>query len=123
MKPQSAGYAYYGGRGITICERWNDFATFYADMGPRPTPQHTLERLHNEKGYTPENCIWATQATQNSNKRSNVILIYQGRTQCATAWAREYHIHPLTFLWRIRQGWPIEEALSRPVARSRPKSA
>ena len=67
--PSNPAYDRYGGRGITCCERWHRFPLFLEDMGPRPTPQHTLERLNNDKGYAPDNCIWATRREQSLNKR------------------------------------------------------
>jgi hypothetical protein len=65
--PNSQYYSFYGGKGITICEAWDDFDIFVRDMGPRPSG-YTLERLDYDKGYSPENCIWADWYTQNANK-------------------------------------------------------
>ena len=66
--PNSSHYHYYGGRGIGVCERWQEFKNFYADMG-EPMPGLTIERVNNEKGYSPDNCKWATQMEQNNNSR------------------------------------------------------
>lgn len=68
--PRAQNYKYYGGRGITVCERWRDsFAAFSEDMGPRPTPKHTIDRKDNDGNYEPENCKWSTPIEQRANRR------------------------------------------------------
>ena len=67
--PKNPVYKHYGGRGIAVCERWNSFQNFYSDMGPRPTSKHSIERVDNDKGYDPTNCIWATRYVQAKNQR------------------------------------------------------
>lgn len=69
LNPKATGYEYYGGRGITICERWLKFSNFYKDMGDRPATNLTLSRMDNNKGYSPDNCGWDTWDYQNNNKR------------------------------------------------------
>jgi len=79
-------YRNYGDRGITVCERWDKFENFYADMGDRPEGL-TIERRDNSKGYSPENCKWATQKEQQRNRRNNRMIKYLGKTKCLAAWA------------------------------------
>ena len=105
----------YGGRGIKICHRWlNDFAAFKKDMGPKPQGQrYSLERIDNAKGYSPKNCRWATYKEQGQNRRYTVWITFNGRTMCATDWARELGIWVSPLLRRLRK-WPVEIALTLP---------
>jgi hypothetical protein len=72
MDPNVHNYRYYGARGITVCDRWagsNSFPEFYADVGPRPSPDHSIDRIDNAGNYEPANVRWATLSEQNKNKR------------------------------------------------------
>lgn len=113
--PTNARYADYGGRGITVCERWQDPAAFIADMAPSFLEGMELERIDNNAGYSPENCRWATHTEQARNKRNLIYLTYLGRTQSAKEWAREMGINYGTLLERIKVlGWDTERALTAP---------
>jgi hypothetical protein len=96
LNPKHKSYHNYGGRGIRICDRWLDpesgFENFYADMGPRPSDKHSIDRINNGGDYCPENCKWSTRFEQNRNKRTNVMLAYNGKTQCVKDWAEELGI-------------------------------
>jgi len=115
LNPANKDFADYVTRGV--CERWlNSFEAFYEDMGPRPTPKHTLERLDNNLGYSPDNCVWATQTQQAQNKRTTIRITFQGKTLCLAEWSRILNIGYLTLLGRLRAGWPVEKAFTiRPV--------
>jgi hypothetical protein len=109
--PDNPSYARYGARGIVVCDRWrSSFADFLKDMGHRPDG-FSIERVDNEGPYSPENCVWASSLTQNRNKRSNVMLTYQGVTRAASEWASVLGIPPQTLYSRLARGWPIEKAL------------
>mgnify|MGYP000232883929 FL=1 len=80
--PNTVSYQNYGGRGITVCQRWLDsFKNFLFDMGERPSKRHSIERLNNNDGYSPGNCVWATATEQNNNKRSNHKITIKGITK------------------------------------------
>lgn len=107
-------YASYGGRGISVCERWRaSFAAFLDDMGTRPS-WGTLERIDNDGNYEPGNVRWATWAEQSRNKTTSRKLTYRGQTLTVAEWAREVGIGASTITARISKfGWSVEDALSR----------
>ncbi len=114
--PNDTYYADYGGRGITVCERWNSFANFLADIGPKPSPKHTIDRIDNDGNYEPGNCRWATPAEQARNTRKNRILAYGGMTMCVSEWAERLSIRPNLIHDRLKLGWTTEAALTTPTA-------
>lgn len=110
--PNATNYKDYGGRGITVCPEWLDYEKFLSDMGPAPEGL-TIERLDNDKGYSKDNCVWATAQQQGRNRRSSVMLTYQGRTQSMVAWAEELAISYSAVKQRYRAGKSIEEILKK----------
>ncbi len=103
----------YGGRGITVCDRWrNSFDNFVADMGPRP-PGLILDRRDNNGNYEPGNCRWVDSMTSGFNVRSIRMLTINGRTQHAAAWGREYGMDPGLIINRYDRGMPHEKILSK----------
>lgn len=97
-------YTNYGGRGITVCDRWRDsFEAFLHDMGVRPTAQHTLERINNAGNYEPGNCRWATRAEQQANTRATRLATISGNTRPVRTWALALGVAPSTVYYRIRR--------------------
>jgi hypothetical protein len=119
LNPKANAYAHYGGRGISVCCAWQaSFLTFYADMGPRPTPTHMLDRIDNDQGYNKENCRWTIPSVQYRNRRSNRWLTFHDRTECLADWALITGISRQTIEHRIDYyGWSIEQALTTPIMR------
>lgn len=110
-------YSYYGGRGISICDRWiHSFKNFLADMGPRQSTKHSLDRIDTNQNYYPENCKWSTHKEQVNNQRRNKILDHNGKKQTLSMWCSELNLPYHTVKARInRQGWSIERSLNEPI--------
>lgn len=107
-------YKNYGGRGITICEDWeNDFISFYNwAISNGYDDSLTLDRIDNNKGYSPENCRWANRYIQSNNRRNNILITYKGETKTIPQFARDYGIEISTLRSRIYRGWSVERALT-----------
>ncbi len=112
LVPTSQSYRHYGGRGVTVCALWLKFENFLADVGVRPSPEHSIERLDNNGNYEPGNVVWATQAAQTRNQRRNQFITYGGKIQTLTDWANELGLPYSTLSMRLRRGWPLEKALN-----------
>lgn len=110
--PKDQAFAHYGGRGITVCDRWHDVEAFIADNDADFEPGLTIDRIKNDEGYRPGNIRWTTHRVQNRNYRRNVMITHDGRTQCLFDWAAEVGIKPRTLWARIRVSkWSVERAL------------
>lgn len=111
--PQSKAYVRYGGRGITVCQQWREsLDQFCADMGPRPSMFHSVERLDNNSGYCTENCVWGTPSQQTRNKTSNRWFTYNGERLILTDLANKYQLnYGMLYSRVIKLGWPIEKAM------------
>lgn len=104
-------YKNYGARGISVCERWHKLANFIADMGPRPSRKHTIDRIDNDGNYEPGNCRWATRLEQGSNKRTNRFLNIGGLRMTLTEASRRFSISEATVRQRLKRGWSEDEAV------------
>jgi hypothetical protein len=109
---KSQNYKYYGGRGITICDRWlNSFKNFLEDMGEKPKGL-TLERIDNNGNYEPDNCKWATWIEQRNNTRSNRWISYNGETRTVAQWARFLGINAHLFYNKFKKQQSMEKTIS-----------
>jgi hypothetical protein len=125
--PGNTKWERYGGRGIEVCERWNSFENFLADMGLRP-PGTSIDRINNDGDYEPGNCRWATHSVQARNRsatsatsgwsRGGGQIVVNGVSKTATQWARQVGINPKTIMRRITSGWAPEVAISKPPVSS-----
>ena len=107
-------YSNYGGRGITVCDRWKSFEAFIEDMGEAPEGA-TLDRIDVNGNYCPENCRWATMTTQQRNRRNNRLLTFDGITMCSAEWAEEVGISQSAISLRLQRGWSVERTLTEPL--------
>ena len=109
------GFHNYGGRGIKVCERWEDFGNFLADMGERPEGTQVDRWPDKDGDYTPENCRWATPKQNMRNTRTNRLIEWRGETLPLAAWAERLGINERTFTNRLNRGWPLDRAMTEPV--------
>jgi hypothetical protein len=109
----------YGGRGISVCDRWLSFAAFLADMGPRPAGG-LLERKDNDGNYEPSNCTWATRKEQNSNRRNCIYVLDGEEVVTIKELCRRRGLSYRPIMKRIRdRGWPIDRAFQVPIGENR----
>lgn len=111
--PNHKSYAIYGGRGISMCERWRgSFEAFLQDMGPRPSMKHSLDRYPDQNGnYEPGNCRWATWTEQANNRRNNTLITIDGETKTLPEWARSAEITQTCLFQRLKNGKQGRELL------------
>lgn len=114
--PNSTEFHRYGNHGIGMCGAWRDsFEAFYRDMGPRPSPEHSIDRIENNKGYFKANCRWATKQTQSVNRRNVTLYDFKGDSLSLAEIARICNIHDQTLRDRVKKGMSIEEAVATEV--------
>lgn len=107
-------FARYGGRGITVCADWMNFETFLRDMGPRPSPSHSVDRYPDQNGaYERTNCRWATPIEQGNNMSNNVLVEYDGETMSVAVLARRINKSPNTLYGRVSAGIMPSEVVNR----------
>lgn len=113
----------YSARGIAVCDRWSDnFEAFYGDMGPRPSPSHSLDRIDTDGNYEPGNCRWATATEQVRNRRVTIMVNVAGKEVSLAEAAQRAGVRYATAWNRMRMGWPIERVLTaerQPTGRAR----
>ena len=110
---RSKDSVYYASRGIKVCDQWKlSFTNFLRDMGSRPSPRHTLDRIDNDGDYEPGNVRWATMKQQSRNKRNNNQITFGGRTACIAEWADILGVPYRRLQERLRKGWPLELAMT-----------
>ena len=112
--PRASFFERYGGRGISVCERWRTFDNFIADMGRKPGPHYSIDRIDNDGNYEPANCRWATEREQKRNTRRTVMMSVGGRTMCMKDWCRELGLTQGCVRSRLARGMTAEQALSPP---------
>jgi hypothetical protein len=107
--PKASGYAYYGGRGITVCKRWHDYKKFIADMGLRPSAEYSLDRINSDKPYSPSNCRWATRSEQQKNKTTTKLYTDGKFTGTLIECANKLKISKELAYWRFKSWGSFEK--------------
>lgn len=118
LNKNTPNYYAYGGKGITVCQEWIDsFSAFFREIGRRPSPNHSVDRIDNSRGYEPGNVRWATRMQQQSNMSSNVFFTHNGETHHLLAWSRISGVSNSVIKSRTRRGLPPDEVLKPVVHR------
>ena len=116
FNPNNPRYSDWGGRGIAVCDRWkNSFENFLADMGTKPSPKHSLDRIDNDGDYSDENCKWSTKAEQDNNRRSNRLITIGCVTLTIAQWTKEMGFGQNVIYNRLKIGWSEFDAVMTPV--------
>jgi hypothetical protein len=122
--PNSHSYARYGGRGIQICDEWRgDFTKFLADMGERPSPKHSIDRIDNDGNYEPDNCRWATTTEQARNKRNTLRIEFEGEFLTVAEWCAKLGVTEATVRLRVRRGGDAFNRLVRAKTSNPPQAS
>lgn len=108
-------FRHYGGRGISVCSQWTDFEVFMKDMGAKPTPEHSLDRINVNGNYEPTNCRWATQTEQVRNTRASRIIEHDGISLCIAEWTDRLGFPKGLIGNRLYRGWDERTALTTPI--------
>lgn len=108
-------YKDYGAKGITVCDKWQNFEGFYEDMGESYKEGLTIERIKLHVGYCKENCTWITKDEQALNKSNVIMVTYNGETLPLITVCRQLNLKPRSIYYRLRRGWSVEKALNTPV--------
>ncbi len=116
--PKVSGYQNYGGRGIKVCERWaGSFLAFLEDMGTRPSPKHSIDRIDKDGNYEPKNCRWATRHEQARNRSDNLVIEHGGERLTLAEWSERTGLKGMTIKNRLHRGWTVEQTLTLPLMR------
>ena len=122
FNPNANNFKDYGAKGVFMCDEWrNDFKVFYdwaMENGYNPNAKRgecTIDRINNNKGYSPDNCRWTDNLTQQNNKKNNRFLTYNGETHTIAEWSRILNIKTYVLYARLYSGWSVERTLTTPV--------
>jgi len=110
--PKDTNYSRYGGRGISVCDRWLDFKGFHDDLISSYVEGYQLDRIDNDGNYEPENCRWATPKENSNNKSTNVFFEHNGQSKTIAEWSEELGINYHTIVRRIESNWPSKKVLT-----------
>lgn len=112
-------YSRYGGRGILVCDRWkNSFHAFVRDIGPRPSTEYSIERIDNNLGYSPENCVWGSKLQQSRNRSNNVMITHEGKRMCLTEWADHLNMPKSLLHCRNQRKMSVEDIFKKAKGRT-----